>query len=146
MVMHTQLRIEHVANDAPRIDEEGYPPGNEAKRRLDPISRTDLSSLVADERHGKAMFGGEAAMRLRRVTTDPDHLGPRAGEVIVCITKGAGLARAARGLVLGIEKQNHVLLPREVGQLHQLSSRRGQLKLGSAISNGDHWRASSTSF
>jgi hypothetical protein len=105
--------LEHLGDPAPGIDDEGRAIDSHvllaehAFLRPDAVRLHDLVIGVGEERERQVVLGLERGVLLHGVGADPkDHciesLEPREG-----VSKRARLDGSARGVVLGIEVQNH---------------------------------------
>ena len=133
--------VEHMANHALAIDHIGDPPGQNTQGIGHAKGPPELIALIDEQGEGELMAGGEALVAGGVIAAHPPHLGAQGLEIGETIAEGASFRRAARRVVLGIEKQ-HQGRPSQLvaASLHALSVPQGDG--GSQITGsegGGHW-------
>ncbi len=130
-------RVEDVPHSAVAVDDVRDPAGHEAEHRRHPVRLADLAALVGQQREGQHMVVRERGVLLDRVGADADHLRARVCKDLVTVPEGARLRRAAAGLVLGVEVEDHHALPDPVVQPNLLAGLRRQGEVGSLVADSD---------
>src|SRR4051794_27200355 len=95
-----ELMVEDAAHDPLSVDDvrDALAHRQETAEHLGVERLRDRTGRVGEEAEGETVLLGEARVALRRVATDPDHLGAvEADEVLARVAKRARLARAPRG-------------------------------------------------
>jgi hypothetical protein len=98
----------------------GHPAWKQTKSVGNIIQPPDLASLVAEQGEREAVLFRKAPVRLHRVRANPYNLGIELFELLVIVPEGAGFLGTLRGVVFGIEEQDHGLSIQKIFEVHHL--------------------------
>src|SRR5262245_57922673 len=130
-----QLRIEHVTDDALRIDDERHAARQQAECRGHAVLLAHGAARVSEQGERQFVFGRELPVRGLRVRAHADYLGTGFLERLVTVAEAASLLRTPWGVILWIEVENDGLLVAKVGEPDAFALRVGQLEVGCGLSH-----------
>jgi hypothetical protein len=106
---HADLGGEDVPHNARFVHHVRHPAGEQTEGVWHPIELPDLTPLVAEQGEGEIVFLREGLVRFDRVGANTDDLGIEISELLEIVLEGTDLSRAAQGIVLGVEVEDHGL-------------------------------------
>ena len=101
-----QQVVEHVLDHPLTIDDVSDPSGQQPEHRRHPEGLAQLIAGVDQQGVWQLVAGDEALVAAGVIAAHSPHLGAEALQIGMAVAEGAGLHRAARGVVLRIEKQH----------------------------------------
>jgi len=128
--------VETMADHPVAIHHVGHPAGQQAQHAGDPEGLAQGIAPIHQQGVGQLMASREPLVTGRVVATDPPDLSPQGPKVGITVPEGTGFHGAARGVVLGIEKQHQGAISQLVAAtLDPFGIRKGDQ--GGWIANGE---------
>ncbi len=136
--IHREIGLGQLAGG---VDEEGIALGHLDHHpvRQGTVAISHRTRGIRQQRKGQLVFLGEGLVRQAVIHAHAHHLRTQRRELRQIVAEGAGLAGAARRIVLGIEVQHHPL-PAPVGELAHRAHLVRQGKVGGGCAKGRNAR------